>query len=175
MREACCLWLSACDRARLAAVATDRNSPQKHVWRARIVLLSADRLGTVEIMRRTGKAKPSVWRWQARYLEATTCGVRVASIYLPNGNPIGTGKFDYKLAWMERLRAHARALLELDEPVVLGGDYNVIPNDDDTFSVRAMADDAYRRAVGGRVSSGVVSGVLLISIVLTALVVWRLC
>ena len=53
----------------------DRNSPQKHVWRAQIVLLSADRVGTVEIMRRTGKAKPSVWRWQARYLEAGVDGL----------------------------------------------------------------------------------------------------
>ena len=75
MREPCCLWLSASDRARLAAIAADRNSPQKHVWRAKIVLLSADRLGTVEIMRRTGKAKPSVWRWQARYLEAGVAGL----------------------------------------------------------------------------------------------------
>ena len=75
MREACCLWLSAADRARLAAIAADRNSPQKHVWRARIVLLSAERVGTVEIMRRTGKAKPSVWRWQARYLEAGVDGL----------------------------------------------------------------------------------------------------
>lgn len=75
MREACCLWLSAADRARLAAIAADRNSPQKHVWRAGIVLLSADRLGTVAIMRRTGKAKPSVWRWQARYLQAGVDGL----------------------------------------------------------------------------------------------------
>lgn len=75
MREACCLWLSAADRARLAAVAADRNSPQKHVWRARIVLLSAKQVGTVEIMRRTGKAKPSVWRWQTRYLEAGVDGL----------------------------------------------------------------------------------------------------
>ena len=75
MREACCLWLSATNRARLAAVAADRNSPQKHVWRAGIVLLSADRVGTGEIMRRTGKAKPSVWRWQARYLEAGVDGL----------------------------------------------------------------------------------------------------
>ena len=75
MREPCCLWLSAADRARLAAIAADRNSPQKHVWRAQIVLLSADRLGTVEIMRRTGKAKPSVWRWQARYLAAGVDGL----------------------------------------------------------------------------------------------------
>jgi len=75
MREACCLWLSATDRARLAALVADRNSPQKHVWRAQIVLLSADRLGTVAIMRRTGKAKASVWRWQARYLEAGVAGL----------------------------------------------------------------------------------------------------
>jgi transposase len=75
MREPCCLWLSASDRARLAAIAADRNSPQKHVWRAKIVLLSADRLGTVAIMRRTGKAKPSVWRWQTRYLEAGVDGL----------------------------------------------------------------------------------------------------
>ena len=75
MREACCLWLSAVDRARLAAIAADRNSPQKHVWRAQIVLLSADRIGTVAIMRRTGKGKPSVWRWQARYLEAGVDGL----------------------------------------------------------------------------------------------------
>ena len=75
MREACCLWLSAADRARLAALVADRNSPQKHVWRAQIVLLSADRVGTVAIMRQTGKAKPSVWRWQARYLEAGIDGL----------------------------------------------------------------------------------------------------
>jgi transposase len=69
MREPCCLWLSATDRARLAVIVADRNSPQKHVWRAQIVLLSADQLGTVAIMRHTGKGKAGVWRWQARYLE----------------------------------------------------------------------------------------------------------
>jgi exodeoxyribonuclease III len=79
---------------------------------------------------------------QARYLEATVAGVRVASIYLPNGNPIGTDKFAYKLAWMERLRARATALLELDEPVVLGGDYNVIPEPVDCHDPKAWADDA---------------------------------
>ena len=71
MREPCCLWLSAADRAWLAALVADRNSRQKYVWRARIVLLSADQLGTVEIMRRTGKAKLSVWRWQAHLAQ---CG-----------------------------------------------------------------------------------------------------
>lgn len=67
---------------------------------------------------------------QARYLEALVSGVRpvrVASIYLPNGNPLGTEKFAYKLAWLARLNAHARALLDLEEPLALLGDYNVIP------------------------------------------------
>ena len=79
---------------------------------------------------------------QARYLEATVGGVRVASIYLPNGNPIGTDKFGYKLAWMGRLRIHAAALLELDEPVVLGGDYNVIPEAIDCHDPKAWLGDA---------------------------------
>ena len=69
------LALGRADRARLAALVADRNSPQKHVWRAQIVLLSAERVGTVAIMRRTGKAKPSVWRWQGRYLEAGVDGL----------------------------------------------------------------------------------------------------
>ncbi len=82
---------------------------------------------------------------QARYLEATAGDLRVASIYLPNGNPIGTDKFAYKLAWMERLRAHAAALLELDEAVVLGGDYNVIPEPEDCHDPKAWTGDALFR------------------------------
>ena len=78
----------------------------------------------------------------SRYIEAQVGDVVVASIYLPNGNPIGTEKFDYKLKWMERLRAHAAGLLAEERPVVLAGDYNVIPEDRDTFSRRAMANDA---------------------------------
>jgi exodeoxyribonuclease-3 len=79
---------------------------------------------------------------QARYIEATTCGVRVASIYLPNGNPVGTDKFRYKLDWMRRLRAHAEDLLRTEQPIVLGGDYNCAPTDDDVYDPDAMADDA---------------------------------
>jgi exodeoxyribonuclease-3 len=78
----------------------------------------------------------------SRYLEAEVNGVVIASIYLPNGNPQPGPKFDYKLRWMRRLADRARALLAEERPVVLAGDYNVIPNDDDTFSVRAMQDDA---------------------------------
>jgi exodeoxyribonuclease-3 len=79
---------------------------------------------------------------QARYLEATIGELRVASIYLPNGNPIGTDKFSYKLAWMDRLRAHAEALLELDQAVVLGGDFNVIPEPLDCHDPKAWLGDA---------------------------------
>ncbi len=80
----------------------------------------------------------------SRYIEAEANGVIVASIYLPNGNPVGTEKFAYKLAWMDRLRAHAAELLAEERPVVLAGDWNVIPTDspDDVFSAKAMAADA---------------------------------
>jgi exodeoxyribonuclease-3 len=79
----------------------------------------------------------------ARYMEATVFGkVRVASIYLPNGNPLGTDKFKYKLAWMERLHAHMKRGLADGEMRVYGGDYNVIPTDDDVYSAKAFADDA---------------------------------
>ena len=78
----------------------------------------------------------------SRYLETEVDGVVIASIYLPNGNPVPGPKFDYKLRWIERLSDRARALLAEERPVVLAGDYNVIPNDDDTFSVPRMAEDA---------------------------------
>ncbi|MSO98137.1 MAG: exodeoxyribonuclease III [Rhodospirillaceae bacterium] len=80
---------------------------------------------------------------QARYMEGTVFGaLRVASIYLPNGNPIGTEKFSYKLAWMDRLKAHISARLKDDEISIWGGDYNVIPTDGDVWDPRAMKDDA---------------------------------
>lgn len=80
----------------------------------------------------------------SRYLEAEVNGVTIASIYLPNGNPQPGPKFDYKLAWMERLIARAAELTACEVPVVLAGDYNVIPTDliDDVFSPTAMANDA---------------------------------
>jgi exodeoxyribonuclease-3 len=78
----------------------------------------------------------------SRYLEAEVEGVRVASIYLPNGNPQPGPKFDYKLAWFARLADRARTLSALERPVVLAGDYNVIPTAEDVFSEVAMAHDA---------------------------------
>jgi exodeoxyribonuclease III len=82
---------------------------------------------------------------QARYLEAVVSGptpVRVASIYLPNGNPIETEKFGYKLGWMARLHAHAQALLTLEEPLALVGDYNVIPEPRDAEHPANWVGDA---------------------------------
>src|SRR5690606_12078197 len=72
---------------------------------------------------------------QARWIEATVIGdqggVRVVGLYLPNGNPAPGPKYDYKLAWMERMRLRAIELLQSDEPVVMAGDYNVIPQRED--------------------------------------------
>lgn len=82
---------------------------------------------------------------QSRYIEATIQGIRIASIYLPNGNPAPGEKYDYKLRWMRRLIIHAKALLARESPVVLGGDYNVCPTDDDVYDPRNWQDDALCR------------------------------
>ncbi|MEO1311682.1 MAG: exodeoxyribonuclease III [Pseudomonadota bacterium] len=87
---------------------------------------------------------------QARYIEALVtpadaAPVRVGGLYLPNGNPAPGPKFDYKLAWMERLLAHARELLTREEAFVLAGDYNVIPGPEDVHDPAAWADDALFR------------------------------
>jgi len=75
MRKDIVIDASVADRARLEAVMANRNSPQKHVWRATIILLTADGLGTVEIMRRTGKSKTCLWRWQVRFMAAGVDGL----------------------------------------------------------------------------------------------------
>ncbi len=83
---------------------------------------------------------------QSRYIEAviTTDGapVRVCCLYLPNGNPPDTDKYGYKLAWMDRLHARARALLTHEEPLVMAGDYNVIPGPDDVYEASNWVGDA---------------------------------
>jgi transposase len=75
MREGITVEVSAVDRGRLEAIVADRNSPQKHVWRARIVLLTADGLGTNEIMRQAGTSKVTVWRWQERFMRSGVAGL----------------------------------------------------------------------------------------------------
>lgn len=82
---------------------------------------------------------------QARWIEATVVGktaLRVCGLYLPNGNPAPGPKYDYKLAWMERLRARAQALLEAEMPAMMAGDYNVIPQDEDAKRPDAWRQDA---------------------------------
>jgi len=79
---------------------------------------------------------------QSRYIEAAVKGVLIASIYLPNGNPQPGPRFDYKLAWFERLIGHAKSLYELDAPVVLAGDFNVVPTDRDIYPSRSWSKDA---------------------------------
>lgn len=82
---------------------------------------------------------------QARYIEATVNDIRVASIYLPNGNPVDTDKYPYKLKWMDRLYTHVQTLLAQELPVVLGGDYNIIPEDKDCYNPKAWQEDALFR------------------------------
>ena len=79
---------------------------------------------------------------QSRYLEAAVSGVIVGCLYLPNGNPQPGPKFDYKLTWFERLIAHAQTLVDADHPVVLCGDYNVVPTDFDIYNPRSWRKDA---------------------------------
>jgi exodeoxyribonuclease-3 len=79
---------------------------------------------------------------QARYLEATVGGITVVSIYLPNGNPQPGPKFDYKLAWFERLNAHAKTLIASGRPVVMAGDYNVVPTNSDIYNAWLWRFDA---------------------------------
>ncbi len=82
---------------------------------------------------------------QARYIEGFTGGLRVASIYLPNGNPAPGKKFDYKLRWMDCLHDHMKKTLALEEATVFGGDYNVIPAEEDVYDPSAWEDDALFR------------------------------
>lgn len=81
----------------------------------------------------------------SRYIEATANGLRIGCLYLPNGNPAPGLKFDYKLGWLERLNKHAAELLATGAPVVLAGDYNVIPTDLDVYKPERWVDDALFR------------------------------
>jgi exodeoxyribonuclease-3 len=78
----------------------------------------------------------------SRYIEALAKGIVVGSIYLPNGNPQPGEKFQYKLAWFERLIAHAQSLYDSGQPVILAGDYNVVPTDFDIYNAKSWRKDA---------------------------------
>jgi exodeoxyribonuclease-3 len=81
----------------------------------------------------------------SRYIEATINGIIVGCLYLPNGNPAPGPKFDYKLSWFERLNVHAKTLLAQKKPVVLAGDYNVMPTELDVYKPERWVDDALFR------------------------------
>lgn len=79
---------------------------------------------------------------QSRYIEAAICGILVGNMYAPNGNPKPGPKFDYKLAWLDRLQDHARALLDSKVPAILIGDFNVIPTEEDVYKPERWLKDA---------------------------------
>jgi exodeoxyribonuclease-3 len=109
----------------------------EHRWNG-VAILS--RLGEPIVTRRVLPGEPA--DGQSRYIEAAIEGVLVACLYLPNGNPRPGPKFDYKLLWFERLIAHARDLLATGAPVVLAGDYNVVPTEADIYNSRSWKKDA---------------------------------
>ncbi len=82
---------------------------------------------------------------QSRYIEANVNGIRIACLYLPNGNPAPGPKYDYKLDWFKRLQLHAKELISLNIPVVIVGDYNVIPTELDAYKAERWVDDALFR------------------------------
>lgn len=103
-----------------------------------VALLS--RVGEIHETRRGLPGDPS--DEQSRYIEAAVGGVLIAGLYLPNGNPRPGPKFDYKMAWMARLHAHLATLVDLKAPVVVLGDFNVIPTDQDVYKPERWKDDA---------------------------------
>lgn len=113
------------------------------IWRGQsrwngVALLS--RIGEIHETRRGLPGDPE--DEQSRYIEAAVGGILIAGIYLPNGNPRPGPKFDYKLAWMDRLDAHLKTLVDLKAPVVVLGDFNVIPTDADVYKPERWKDDA---------------------------------
>lgn len=100
----------------------------------------ASRVGTPVVTRTRLPGDPR--DVQSRYIEAAVQGVLIASLYLPNGNPQPGPKFDYKLAWFQRLLTHARSLIDLEAPVILAGDYNVVPTDSDIYDTKSWKENA---------------------------------
>ena len=98
MREGISVEVSATDCDQLAAVVADRNSPQKHVWRARIILATAEGCGTAEIMRRAGVSKPCVWRWQERFMREGVAGLLREKTRKPGMPPLPTALIERVVA-----------------------------------------------------------------------------
>lgn len=109
----------------------------EHRWNG-VAILS--KVGEPIVTRRSLPGDPK--DTQSRYIEAAVQGVLIASLYLPNGNPQPGPKFDYKLAWFERLITHAQTLYATEAPVVLAGDYNVVPTEADIYNSRSWRKNA---------------------------------
>lgn len=103
-----------------------------------VALLS--RIGEIHETRRGLPGDPD--DVQSRYIEAAVGGMLVAGLYLPNGNPRPGPKYDFKLRWFERLHSHLATLIDLDAPVIVAGDYNVMPTDRDVYAPDRWRDDA---------------------------------
>lgn len=101
------------------------------------------RVGEIKELRRALPGDPD--DVNSRYIEAVVNGVLIGCLYLPNGNPAPGPKFDYKLSWFKRLTAHAKDLLAQELPVVLTGDYNVMPTEQDVYKPERWVDDALFR------------------------------
>jgi exodeoxyribonuclease-3 len=120
-----------------------RRAGYEAVWRGQkswngVAILAR---GTTPILTRS-ELPGSLGDAQSRYIEAAVKGVIISSLYAPNGNPQPGPKFNYKLAWLNRLAAHAADLYAADVPVVLAGDYNVVPTDRDIYPTKSWAKDA---------------------------------
>lgn len=131
------------DKFPLAAI---RNAGYGAVWHGQkswngVAILSRDQ--EPKLIRRGLPGDPD--DTHSRYIEAEVRGVIVGCLYLPNGNPWPSPKFDYKLRWFERLRKHASKLVKSTDPVVLAGDYNVMPTDLDVYAPERWRDDALFR------------------------------
>ncbi len=117
MRIPACIWLCPEDRTRLERLVADRNTSRKVVWRSRIALLSAQGHGTMEIMRRTGTSKPTVWRWQERYLEAGVDG-----LLRDKSRPPGKPPLDPAIKTLVLTKTMRETPLHYDELKTLGDD-----------------------------------------------------
>lgn len=143
--DAVCLQELKAPQDRFPASALER-AGYGAVWRGEarwngVAILAREAEPQLILGRLPGEAEDA----QSRYLEAAVQGVVIAGLYLPNGNPAPGPRFDYKLRWFDRLQARADALLALDVPVVLAGDFNVMPTDLDVYAPERWRDDALFR------------------------------
>jgi len=122
------------------------NAGYKAIWHGQkswngVAILS--KIGEPEEMRRVLPGDPE--DLHSRYIEAVVGGITIGCLYLPNGNPAPGPKFDYKLSWFKRLQAHAKDLLATKKPIILTGDYNVMPTEIDVYKPERWVDDALFR------------------------------